>query len=99
VLGCLLGTAIWYIGAGSGHGNPYGIVIATTAILAPFFFAGIAGPPVHLALWIMVPLTVALVVGYSWVDGHPGEVGSPGVGITIGWKRGGVALWFSGRHT
>ncbi|KIM39011.1 hypothetical protein M413DRAFT_447369 [Hebeloma cylindrosporum] len=88
VLGCLLGTAIWYMGAGSGHGSPYGIVIATTAFLAPFLFGRIAGPPARLALWIMVPVTVALVVGYSWIDGHPPTVGNPGVGITIGWKRG-----------
>ena len=31
-----------------------------TAFLAPFFFARIAGPPAHLALWIMIPVTVAL---------------------------------------
>jgi hypothetical protein len=24
----IVGTAVWYMGAGSGHGNPYGIVIA-----------------------------------------------------------------------
>lgn len=31
--------------------------------------------------------TFALVVGYSWVDGHVVQFTSPGVGWPVAWKR------------
>ena len=32
----LVGMVVWYIGAGSGDGNPYGIVIATVSLISNF---------------------------------------------------------------
>ncbi|KAF8179112.1 hypothetical protein BJ912DRAFT_1128563, partial [Pholiota molesta] len=51
LVGLLIGMTVWYIGAGLGHGNPYGVVIATTIALAPFLLARIAAPPSQLPLW------------------------------------------------
>ncbi|KIM39015.1 hypothetical protein M413DRAFT_447379 [Hebeloma cylindrosporum] len=87
LLGLLIGMAVWYMGAGLGPGNPYGIVVATTVLVAPFLFARIAGPPAQLALWVMVAVTIVFVVGYSWVNANQAILGNPGVGVTLGWKR------------
>ncbi|KAG6828854.1 hypothetical protein H0H92_006561 [Tricholoma furcatifolium] len=58
VAGLLLGIAVWYIGAGHGDGNHYGIVIATTAFVAPFYLARLAGPPQMMMLWVMTGVTI-----------------------------------------
>ncbi|KAF5376953.1 hypothetical protein D9615_007250 [Tricholomella constricta] len=87
ILGLLVGMAVWYIGAGSGNGNPYGIVVATTAFTAPFLLGRLAAPPQQMMLWVMTAVTVVFVVGYSWIDTHFPVLVSSGVGVTLGWKR------------
>ncbi|CAA7266340.1 unnamed protein product [Cyclocybe aegerita] len=87
IIGLLLGIAVWYIGTGNGNGNPYGIVVASTVFLAPFVFTRVAGPPSQTAMWTMVPTTILFVVGYSWINANHPSLGSPGVGITLSWKR------------
>ncbi|PPQ95766.1 hypothetical protein CVT26_015853 [Gymnopilus dilepis] len=87
LIGLVVGMCVWYIGAGLGHGNPYGIVIATTAFLAPLFFVRLSGPPVQVGLWTMASVTVVLIVGYSWINANFNPFGNPGVGVTLGWKR------------
>ncbi|KAG6901993.1 hypothetical protein C0995_005793 [Termitomyces sp. Mi166 len=83
IAGLLIGMAAWYIGAGHGPGNPYGITVCT----APFFLARIAAPPQQLALWIMTGVTLVFVVGFSWIDEHLPVLSNAGVGVSIGWKR------------
>ncbi|RDB27383.1 Uncharacterized protein C57A7.05 [Hypsizygus marmoreus] len=87
VLGLLVGMAVWYIGAGSGDGNPYGIVIATTAFVAPFLLGRLAAPAQQMMLWTMSGVTVVFVVGYSWIDTHLPVLVNAGVGVTVSWKR------------
>ncbi|RVD82111.1 uncharacterized protein DFL_006545 [Arthrobotrys flagrans] len=66
VVGGVCGLIVWYIGAGSGPGNPYGIM----AILAPFVVIGITirvfAPREWMMPGVMGVATLMLVVGYSW---------------------------------
>ncbi|TFK38741.1 hypothetical protein BDQ12DRAFT_712685 [Crucibulum laeve] len=87
IIGLLLGMAAWYIGAGRGDGNPYGIVVATTVIVAPFLFARLASPPQQMMIWVMAGVTVVFIVGYGWINTHQPVVVSSGVGVELGWKR------------
>ncbi|KAF8972504.1 hypothetical protein BDZ97DRAFT_1722616 [Flammula alnicola] len=87
IIGMLLGMLAWYIGAGLGHGNPYGFVISSTVIVSPFLFERIAGPPAQLAFWAMTALTIVLVSGYSWVDANQFILANPGAAVNVGWKR------------
>ncbi|KAF4605805.1 hypothetical protein EYR40_004595 [Pleurotus pulmonarius] len=86
-LGLLLGMAVWYIGAGSGLGNPYGVVISTTVFVAPFLYIRVVGPMQDAMLWILAGVTIIFVVGYSWIDSHLEMLTSSGVGVEIGWRR------------
>ncbi|KAK6359209.1 hypothetical protein TWF696_000373 [Orbilia brochopaga] len=87
VIGGVFGLVVWYIGAGSGPGNPYGIM----AILAPFVIFIIAirifAPMVLLMPTIMGGATMMLVVGYSWeVNYLPSLIyAEPGYGVF--WRR------------
>ncbi|KAF8798312.1 hypothetical protein BYT27DRAFT_7177807 [Phlegmacium glaucopus] len=91
IFGLLFGMAVWYIGAGRGHGNPYGIVIATAVLLSICMFAQIAGPPTQKPLWSMVSTTVVFgvyfLVGYSWINANQDVFAGPGIGVMLGWKR------------
>ncbi|KAF3098930.1 hypothetical protein TWF569_003185 [Orbilia oligospora] len=66
VVGGICGLIVWYIGAGSGPGNPYGIM----AILAPFVVIGITirvfAPREWMMPGVMGVATLMLVIGYSW---------------------------------
>ncbi|KAF4566562.1 hypothetical protein EYR36_011993 [Pleurotus pulmonarius] len=86
-LGLLLGMAVWYIGAGSGLGNPYGVVISTTVFVAPFLYIRVVGPMQDAMLWILAGVTIIFVVGYSWIDSHLEMLTSSGVGVEVGWRR------------
>ncbi|KAF8168489.1 hypothetical protein B0H34DRAFT_816566 [Crassisporium funariophilum] len=87
LVGLVLGMVVWYIGAARGPGNPYGIVIASTVFIAPFLLARIAAPPAQLAFWIMIPVTIIFVAGYSWVNANQVIFANPGIGVALGWKR------------
>ncbi|GLB36769.1 putative ER transporter, 6TM, N-terminal [Lyophyllum shimeji] len=86
-IGLVVGMAAWYVGAGHGNGNPYGVVIATTAFTAPFLFARLASPSQQTMLWVMAGITIVFVVGYSWINRHYPVLVNTGVGVSIAWKR------------
>lgn len=88
VTGALLGAVAWYIGSGKGKGNPYGIVVITLVMLAPFIFIRLSGPAHHRPIVLMISVTICFVVGYSWVDNHIPMIVNAGEGIGIAWKRG-----------
>ncbi|TFK67683.1 hypothetical protein BDN72DRAFT_87052 [Pluteus cervinus] len=87
IIGLLVGMAIWYIGAGRGDGNPYGIVIATTFFLSFFLLGRIAAPFPQMFLWTFAGITIIFVIGYSWIDTHFPVLVNSGVGVALGWKR------------
>ena len=36
---------------------------------------------------IFFQVTMVLIMGYSWIDGHLVTISSPGIGWPIAWKR------------
>ncbi|KAF9011593.1 hypothetical protein BDZ89DRAFT_1077624 [Hymenopellis radicata] len=87
IFGLLLGLVCWYIGAGSGNGNAYGIVVVSTFFVAPFLFMQINASPALRSFWTMIGVTAVFIVGYSWVDGHQVESVNSGEGIALAGKR------------
>ncbi|KAK6528596.1 hypothetical protein TWF281_009834 [Arthrobotrys megalospora] len=83
VVGGVCGLVVWYIGAGSGPGNPYGIM----AILAPFMIFGMTirvfAPREWMMPSVMGVATLMLVIGYSWEVQYLPQVihTEPGYGV------------------
>jgi hypothetical protein len=55
--------------------------------MAPFLFLRIAAPPQVMGFYIMMAVTIAFVVGYSWVDNHTVQSANQGVGYTLAGRR------------
>lgn len=55
LIGLVLGMVAWYMGAGHGRGNPYGIVASTLFIAAPWIFLRLVAPQALSAPLIMIP--------------------------------------------
>ncbi|KAL7284167.1 hypothetical protein ACG7TL_001449 [Trametes sanguinea] len=87
-VGALLGMVCWYIGAGHGNGNPYGLATIVGVFLLPLVFLRNFAPPQYLVGILMVGATFVLVVGYSWIDGNlPGLFQNVGIGWDVAWRR------------
>ncbi|KZO91011.1 hypothetical protein CALVIDRAFT_506209 [Calocera viscosa TUFC12733] len=85
--GLVLGMLAWYIGAARGNGNPYGMVIITVVIVAPFLFIRVSGPQQSIVFFLMTGTMIIFVVGYSWVDSHIQTIQNAGVGVFLAWRR------------
>jgi len=68
VVGGVLGLITWYIGDGSGHGNPYGFMAACAVMITIVMYVRIFAPLQYLQATIMGGATFVLVVGYSWEE-------------------------------
>ncbi|KAJ7666376.1 hypothetical protein B0H17DRAFT_951077 [Mycena rosella] len=86
-IGLAIGLLAWYAGNGTGNGNPYGAAVAVGVCIIPLLFVRIFAPERFLAGNILCCTTFALVVGYSWIDGHAVQFASPGIGWSVAWKR------------
>ncbi|KAJ0335362.1 hypothetical protein COL922a_009337 [Colletotrichum nupharicola] len=87
IAGGIIGLVCWYIGAGSGPGNPYGLAAVMAVLIIPLMWWRLFTPPEHLAAGIMLAATAYMVVAYSWIDSHVPTYGNPGVGYQIFWRR------------
>ncbi|KAI5116968.1 hypothetical protein M0805_002170 [Coniferiporia weirii] len=85
--GMVAGLLIWYVGNGNGKGNPYGMAASAGVFLIPIVYLRINTPPSGAVPLVMFCVTVALILGYSWIDGHLATVGNQDIGWPIGWKR------------
>lgn len=85
--GCIVAMIAWYISTGNGNGNYYGYG-AVTAILY-FYLAYYRHFSVHLTLVpaILYCVTVALVLGTSWINGQFNTQPNIGVGFAAAWVR------------
>lgn len=66
VIGGAIGTACWYIGAGSGPGSPYGIAAIMAVVVISFMYCRLYAPPSVLQGILLGTASIYLVVGYSW---------------------------------
>ncbi|KAF5006961.1 hypothetical protein FDECE_6677 [Fusarium decemcellulare] len=87
VAGGVLGLVCWYIGAGSGPGNAYGLAAIMAVAIVGMMWWRLFAPPEHMAAGIMLTSTMYMVVAYSWVDTHIPSYGNPGVGYDVFWRR------------
>ncbi|KIW35967.1 uncharacterized protein PV06_11729 [Exophiala oligosperma] len=87
VVGGILGMVCWYIGAGNGPGNPYGMAAIMALAIVLLMWARLFAPPALLQGVLLVASTIYLVVAYSWVDTHIPSYGNPGVGYSVFWRR------------
>ncbi|KEF54742.1 uncharacterized protein A1O9_09184 [Exophiala aquamarina CBS 119918] len=87
VIGGILGMAAWYIGAGNGPGNHYGIAAIMVPLVLALMWLRLFGPPALLQAFMLTAATVYLTVAYSWVDTHIPSYGNPGVGYSVFWRR------------
>ncbi|PPQ72963.1 hypothetical protein CVT24_000165 [Panaeolus cyanescens] len=84
--GGLTGMVLWYISAGSGHGNPYALA-ATLLVCSPFFYFARLYWPIPQMTNIVFFVTAVLVIGYSYQDTILVAPGSPGSGWNVAWRR------------
>lgn len=87
VAGGLIGMAAWYIGSGSGDGNPYGLGAITALATAVLVWLRIRSPHMFAVAGIMSGATFVLVVGFSYDNRHIDQHGLPGQGYEAFWKR------------
>lgn len=87
VAGGVLGLLCWYIGSGSGPGNPYGLAAVMAVFIVVMMWWRLFAPPEQMMAGIMLAATTYLIVAYSWIDTHNPTYGNPGVGYAIFWRR------------
>jgi hypothetical protein len=86
VAGLILGMLVWYIAAGDGTANPYAMAVVTAFGFLALMLIRLNFPAPPVTTLIMV-ITAALVIGYSWKDTHNPTYGSPGFGFQIAYRR------------
>lgn len=87
VFGGVMGMLAWYIGSGSGGGNPYGLGASTAVFTAILIWLRIFLPPAFASACMMSGATFALIVGFSYDHSHIQQYGLPGKGYVSFWKR------------
>ncbi|KID80300.1 uncharacterized protein G6M90_00g010820 [Metarhizium brunneum] len=87
VLGGVMAMVAWYIGSGSGIGNPYGLAAISALMILILIWWRIFLPPAFAQAAIMTGATYALIVGFSYDHFHIEQYGLPGVGYEAFWKR------------
>lgn len=87
VLGGALGMVAWYVGSGSGPGNPYGLAASCAVFLLVAVWIRLFLPPRYMYASLMGGVTFVLVVGFSYDMHHIDQYGLPGLGYEAFWKR------------
>jgi hypothetical protein len=55
--------------------------------IGPFLFLRVNSPPQLQGFFVMIPVTIVFVVGYSWVDSHIYQTANQGVGAGLAGRR------------
>jgi hypothetical protein len=87
VAGGLLGLVAWYIGSGSGPGNPYGLSVITAVMTLVIVWSRIFFPHELTGMTVMSGVTFVLVMGFSYDATHLQDYGFPGYGYEAFYKR------------
>ncbi|KAG7440200.1 uncharacterized protein BT62DRAFT_1012986 [Guyanagaster necrorhizus] len=85
--GLVAGLLAWYLGNANSHGSVYGSAAAVGFVLIPIVFVRLFSPVKYLQGVVLGCATFALVVGYSWIDGHLTQLATPGQGWSVAWRR------------
>jgi Aromatic acid exporter family member 2/Fusaric acid resistance protein-like len=83
VVGGAIGMVAWYIGAGKGPGNPYGMAVIIGVVIIVFMWWRLFSPPLLMPAGIMAAATAYLVVAYSWVNTHIPSYGNTAAGYPV----------------
>ncbi|KZT02812.1 uncharacterized protein LAESUDRAFT_729774 [Laetiporus sulphureus 93-53] len=86
-VGLVVGLLCWYIGSAKSDGSPYGMAASVAVFLFPVLFLRLFAPPKYVSGIMMGAVTWALIVGYSWLDGHITVLGDVGIGWPVAWRR------------
>lgn len=84
--GIVAGLAVWYIGAGHGSGNPFGVG-AVTAVVFPLAMFYRLYYPAPVLTTVVFTTSIMLVIGYSWQNGNVGMQGNATWGWSVAWRR------------
>ncbi|BFZ62657.1 hypothetical protein YB2330_003760 [Saitoella coloradoensis] len=87
LLGAVVGLVCWYISAGNGPGNPYGLAATMAVALIPILFIRVYHVYLTPMPAIIFTITVALTIGYSWQDSYNPTLGTVGIGWEVAWRR------------
>ncbi|KAF4952755.1 hypothetical protein FGADI_6508 [Fusarium gaditjirri] len=87
IVGGVAGMTAWYIGSGSGPGNPYGEAAAMALVIIPFMWWRVFSSLPFMPAGVMMGITAHLVAIYSWIDTHNEPYGNPGKGYEVFWRR------------
>ncbi|KAI0266396.1 hypothetical protein BC834DRAFT_969435 [Gloeopeniophorella convolvens] len=86
-LGLVMGLLIWYTGNANGNGTQYGFAASYAVLMTPVLFIRLFAPPQYMQGVILGTITVTLILGYSWIDGHLPVISNPGIGWHAAWRR------------
>lgn len=86
-IGTILGCAVWYIGNGSGRGQPFGLAAIMAVAYVPLMYVRIKWLYINQQPAIILVITFAIVIGYSWQDGNLPSAVDLGVGWDVAWRR------------
>ncbi|KAK5043572.1 hypothetical protein LTR84_011379 [Exophiala bonariae] len=87
VIGGIFGMVVWYIGAGNGPGNSYGMAAIFVPFIIVLMWLRLFASPAFMQAFIITGATLYLTAAYSWVDTHIPSYGNPGVGYSVFWRR------------
>jgi uncharacterized membrane protein len=88
LIGLIIGMLYWYISCGlASSGNAYGLAAVCAIGFIPIVFLRIFAPPILMLPGLMIGITAALCIGYSWNDANLVVLSNSGIGYQIAWKR------------
>ncbi|KAJ4865244.1 aromatic acid exporter family member 2 domain-containing protein [Trichoderma breve] len=87
VIGGVFGLVAWYIGSGSGPGNPYGLAASVAVFTVISMWLRIFLPLAYTQATAMCGVTFILIIGFSYDNVHLPQYGNPGRGYQAFWKR------------
>ncbi|KAH6607197.1 hypothetical protein Trco_003510 [Trichoderma cornu-damae] len=87
IIGGVFGLVAWYMGSGSGPGNPYGMAATVAVFTVICMWLRVFLPLAYTQATAMGGVTFTLIIGYSYDNHHQPQYGSPGQGYEAFWKR------------